>query len=107
MTFNLFENLPQTLPEELVEKLLETNRFRLERIVSTGQISPPDFWYDQEEDEWVVVLQGEAMLQIFGEDQPRQLRPGDTLFLPAHCRHRIVYTSTNEPTVWLALFYFS
>lgn len=102
---NLFEQIPTSNPEELFHSLLATNTFKLERIVSFGQTSPEGFWYDQPLAEWVVLLKGGATIQIEGEPQPRQLAPGDILYLPAHQRHRVESTSTTEPTVWLALHY--
>ena len=101
---NLFSDLPSGLPEESVDVLARGEHVRVERIVSTGHASPPGFWYDQAEHEWVVVLQGEARLLVEG-DEPLTLRPGDHLLLPAHRRHRVEWTSPDEPTVWLAVFY--
>lgn len=93
------------LPEEVVQQLVSADNVRIERIVSQGHASPPDFWYDQDEHEWVVVLSGAAKLQIEGEDQPREMGPGDFEHLPAHQRHRVEWTTAEEPTVWLAVFY--
>ncbi|MGI9525313.1 MAG: cupin domain-containing protein [Hyphomicrobiaceae bacterium] len=77
---------------------------RLEHIVSNGQASPDNYWYDQEEAEWVVVLSGSAGIAIDGEPIERVLKPGDALYLPARCRHRVTWTDAGMPTVWLALF---
>ncbi len=99
---NLFAPVPVS-HEEWVENLLVTGAFRLERIVSTGQVSPPGFWYDQAGHEWVVLLSGGARLQVEGQADEVTLRPGDYLFLPAHCRHRVTWTAVE--TVWLALFF--
>src|SRR5215204_3145177 len=74
-------------------------------IVSTGQASPPGFWYDQPLDEWIVVLAGSAGLLVEGEDGPRTLRAGDHVHLPAHCRHRVEWTDAARPTVWLAVHF--
>lgn len=103
-------NLLAALPagpgrEEIVSQLLDRPYSRIERIVSTGQASPPGFWYDQEEGEWVVVLTGAARLLIEGEPKPRCLGPGDFVDLPAHTRHRVEWTDPDVPTVWLAVFY--
>jgi cupin 2 domain-containing protein len=76
---------------------------RIERIVSTGHASPPGFWDDQEQGEFVVVLAGRAGLLIEGEAAPRVLRAGDYVHLPAHCRHRVEWTAADTPTVWLAI----
>jgi cupin 2 domain-containing protein len=102
---NLLSPLPSNLPKELVETLAENKHVRIERIVSTGHASPHGFWYDQEEAEWVVVLKGEAKLLFEGEPQPVHLKPGDHVTIPAHRRHRVEWTTPNEPTVWLAVFY--
>ena len=102
---NLLSPLPSNLPKELVETLAENKHVRIERIVSTGHASPEGFWYDQEEAEWVVVLKGEAKLLFVGETQPVHLKPGDHVTIPAHRRHRVEWTTPNEPTVWLAVFY--
>ena len=77
-------NIPATLPEEVFETWLETPAFRLERILSRGHASPEDTWYDQALDEWVMLLQGRARLQMEDEVEPIELQPGDTLLIPAH-----------------------
>jgi cupin 2 domain-containing protein len=100
---SLFADLPTRLPDERFDELLAGGRFRLLRIVSTGQATPPGQWYDQAENEWVVVLQGAAKVLIDGEANARALVPGDWLLLPAHCRHRVEWTVADQPTVWLAL----
>jgi cupin 2 domain-containing protein len=102
---NLLADLPARLGEEQVTTLLAAADLRIERIVSTGQASPPGFWYDQDEAEWVLLLAGAARLEIEGEPAPRELRPGDCLHLPAHLRHRVAWTDPGTATVWLAVFY--
>nr|WP_157064218.1 cupin domain-containing protein [Methylobacterium tarhaniae] len=87
----------------MIDLLAQAPQARIERIVSTGQASPPGFWYDQPWDEWVVLLSGSAGLQIAGEPEPRRLAPGDQLFIPAHLRHRVAWTSPDAPSVWLAV----
>ena len=101
--FNLLSQIPGELPEELFETLLTTSQVRIERIVSHGHASPPGFWYDQEEGEWILLLQGAARLTV--DEQTIELRPGDCLNLPAHQRHRVEWTTPSEPTIWLAVFY--
>jgi len=101
---NLFANLPARLSDELTEVLAESRLVRIERIVSTGQHSPDGFWYDQEEEEWVAVLAGEAILQ-FDDGESLAMKPGDHLLIPAHRRHRVEWTTPDAPTVWLAVFY--
>jgi len=102
---NLFTALPRTLPQELVDLLVDHPQVRIERIVSTGQSTPAGFWYDQHEHEWVVVLQGEAELQWDDEPQTTRLRPGDHVLIPAHRKHRVRWTTPEQPTVWLAVFF--
>lgn len=91
--------------EELVEILMEGRGLRLERIVSTGQATPENDWYDQAWDEFVVLVSGAAGLRIEGEDEDRTLEAGDWVLLPAHCRHRVTWTQTAPPAVWLAIHY--
>jgi len=101
---NLLQHLPQSLPVEMTETLAESSAVRIERIVSTGQHSPPDFWYDQEDQEWVCLLCGEAELEFY--DQSRlSLKPGDYVLIPAGTKHRVRWTSPSKTTVWLAVFY--
>jgi cupin 2 domain-containing protein len=100
---NLFDALAADATEEQVSTLLKAAGFVLERIVSTGQASPPGFWYDQDRAEWVVLLRGSAGLELEGEPAPRVLHPGDWVHIPAHARHRVAWTDPDQPTVWLAL----
>jgi cupin 2 domain-containing protein len=101
---NIFEEIRRQLAEEQADALLVRPGLRIERIVSTGQASPPGFWYDQPRDEWVIVLRGDAGLLIEGETE-RRLGPGDFVFLPARKRHRVTFTAADEPTVWLAVHF--
>lgn len=106
MSTNLLADLPTTtLPAELVDTLLSRPGLRIERIISTGQASPPDFWYDQTEGEWVLLLAGAARLRFADEAEPRHLRPGDWLDIAPHRRHRVDWTHPHDATVWLAVFY--
>jgi cupin 2 domain-containing protein len=100
---NLFARLPRSGADEEITALLATPNVRIERIVSTGQASPPGFWYDQDESEWVVLLTGGAGLRFDSETEVRELKPGDYLHIPAHSRHRVEWTHPSEPTVWLAV----
>lgn len=106
MPASLFADLPRsTAANEQFSELLARPGLRIERIVSTGQCSPPDFWYDQPEGEWVAVLQGEAKLRFEDETEARQLRPGDFIDIAPHRRHRVEWTAPAQTTVWLAVFY--
>jgi len=102
---NLFSDLPDDLSKEVVEILAQGKNVRIERIVSHGESSPKDFWYDQDQAEWIVVLKGEAKLEIDGDNGSIHLKVGDHLLIPAHQRHRVEWTMPNEPTIWLAMFY--
>lgn len=95
-------NLPPQQPEEWIETLAKGNGCRIERIVSWGQASPDGFWYDQDEDEWLTLIQGQSTLKVEGQDVT--LCAGDTLMLPAHCRHRVESTTADPPCVWLCVF---
>lgn len=100
---NLFADSPQRLPEEMVTTLLEAADVRIERIVSQGHASPEGFRYDQDQHEWVVVLKGAAKLQF--EDGMVEMKPGDFINIPAHKKHRVEWTTPDEPTVWLVVHY--
>jgi cupin 2 domain-containing protein len=102
---NIFADIPERLDAELFETLAGNAACRLERIVSRGHSTPAGEWYDQEWDEWVVLLRGSATLRFAGDRQPVALSPGDYLLIPAHCRHRVEATSWDEDTVWLALHF--
>jgi len=104
MIRNLFEEIPAELPEELFNEIAGGDNFRLERIVSRGQATPSGQWYDQDEDEWVILLQGRAVLS-FKDGQRVEMRPGDHLTIPAHRLHRVEMTAPDQATVWLALHY--
>jgi cupin 2 domain-containing protein len=99
---NLLDDLPPAGSDEVFEPLLERAGVRLERIVSSGQSTPPDAWYDQGQDEWVMIVAGAARLCIEGQGV-FDMKPGDSVFLPAHCRHRVEWTDPGQRTVWLAL----
>ncbi|MDR1874678.1 MAG: cupin domain-containing protein [Synergistaceae bacterium] len=102
---NVFRDAPLSA-EELFETLCSEGDIRIERIVSTGQSSAQGFWYDQAENEWVVLLQGSAALEYEGEEKERvELRRGDWLMIPAHRRHRVAFTSSDPCCIWLAFFF--
>ena len=101
---NLLRDLPDPSRGEIAERLAGGDAVRIERIVSHGQASPPGFWYDQDEAEFVVLLAGAARLR-FADGEVVELRPGDWADIPAHRRHRVEWTDPDRPTVWLAVFY--
>jgi len=100
---SLLRDLPAAFDGEVFDTLLRGGKFRLQRIVSNGQAMPPGQWLDQDDDEWVVVVAGSAVLSVEGMEHTHALTPGDWLLLPAHCRHRVEWTDPDRPTVWLAL----
>ncbi len=102
---NVFSDTPGALPEELFTALLVTGSFRVGRIVSRGHSSPQGFWYDQEEGEWVILLQGSAGMQMEGAAGPMVLRPGDYLHIRPHVKHRVDWTAMDGDTIWLAIHY--
>jgi cupin 2 domain-containing protein len=102
---NLLADLPDRLTAEQILILAQSHGARIERIVSTGQASPPGFWYDQNETEWVFLIAGSAGLLIEGERCPRLLGPGAFVEIPAHVRHRVEWTDADKPTIWLAVHF--
>ena len=104
MAGNILADLP-VVPEaaERLEILLAQLGLRIERIVSNGQASPPGFWYEQAETEWVLLVSGEALLRFENETEARRLRPGDWLCIEPLRRHRVEWTAADAPTVWLAV----
>ncbi|MGF6778881.1 cupin [Paraburkholderia sp. GAS334] len=116
-TGNLFDLAGPHGPDEQFDTLVDRKGVRVERIVSTGQASPADFWYDSPHEEWVVLLAGAAALEfaegceggsegaVEGAAQLHTMRPGDYVQIPAHCRHRVAWTHASEPTFWLAVHY--
>ena len=107
MIGNILQNIPENLPEELFTQLLEADGVKVERIVSDGQVSPPDFWYDQPQSEWVLLLEGEAHLSLEKEKQVEKiiLLKGDYLLILPHQRHRIDFTHSTQKTIWLAIHF--
>lgn len=106
MTDNLLAGLPESFGEaELFSNLLTRPGLRIERIVSSGQCSPPGFWYDQPDGEWVVLLQGEAVLCFKDMPEVLTLTPGDYIDIAPHRLHRVVRTAPGQPTIWLAIHY--
>lgn len=99
---NLFSSVGR-LSAEVIDELLRGGEFKLERIVSTGQVTPAGQWFDQETDEWVALLSGGARLLFEGDSNETVLHPGDYVKIPAHRRHRVTWTDPACETVWLAL----
>ena len=100
---NIFDDLSSRLSEELFATLHTASDVRIERIVSHGQCSPDGFLYDQPTGEWVLVLKGAARIEF--EDRVVEMTSGDYLDIPAHTKHRVAWTTPDEPTIWLAVHY--
>ena len=100
---NIFDHLPQHMPKEVIQTLLQADDMRIERIISHGHVSAADFWYDQPQNEWVIVLKGAARLQF--EDGMVEMKVGDFINIPAFKKHRVDWTTPDEPTVWLGVRY--
>ena len=103
-TNNLFANMPQDQPEEVSDEIFRSANVRIERIVSTGQASPKGFWFNQDWEEWVLLLSGNALIRFDG-DRDIRLAPGDYLLIPRHVRHRVEWTDPEQETIWLAVHY--
>lgn len=102
---NIYENIPDRVPEEIFETLARSGGVRIERIISRAQASPAGFWYDQDENEWVLLLEGSAALRFEGEEGLIVLKPGDWIDIPAHVRHRVEWTDPKDKTIWVGVFY--
>jgi cupin 2 domain-containing protein len=102
---NLFADVPESLKDELIETILQASNFRIERIVSQGHCSPEGFWYDQSENEWVILLKGSAGIRFEEKEELIVLHPGDHIQIPRHLKHRVEWTDNAHETVWLAVHY--
>jgi cupin 2 domain-containing protein len=102
---NLFAGVTAHGADEQLTTLFAAGKVRIERIVSHGHRSAPDFWYDQDEHEWVAVLRGAARLRFEANDTTIELKCGDFIHIAAHVRHRVDWTTPEEPTIWLAIFH--
>ena len=100
---NIFTHIPDQLPEELIECIFKRNNIGMERIISKGHITAAGQWYDQDWDEWVMLLQGEAIVLYEKDHQRFHLMAGDYLMIPAHTRHRVEWTLPDFHTLWLAV----
>ena len=101
---NIFNNIPQNLNEELFEDIICKDEIKIQRIVSQGHTTAENEWYNQENHEWVIVLQGGATISFEDEDDVH-LKSGDYLHINAHKKHRVTWTSKSEQTVWIAVHY--
>lgn len=102
---NLFADIPEKLKEEFNETVFQASGLRIERIVSCGHCSPKGFWYDQDDNEWVILLKGSAGIRFEGREDVLRLKPGDHIRIDRHQRHRVEWTDPDQETVWLAVHY--
>ena len=102
---NFLVGIPLNIQKEVTERIISNGNVRIERIISRGQSSPENFWYDQEENEWVILIKGRARLSFYDENKIVVLNEGDYLDIPAHKKHRVEWTDPDKETIWLAVFY--
>ncbi len=101
---NIFSDIQKQAPDEILEKILQTHQFKIERIVSCGHATSEGEWYDQDKNEWVLVLKGNAGL-LFEGGETVSMKTGDYINIPAHQKHRVEWTDPEEETIWLAVHY--
>ncbi len=101
---NLLNNIPKNLLDELFETLIKTDAIHIERIISKGHTSPEEDWYDQDLNEWILLLKGAARL-AFEDGSEVSMGPGDSLEIPAHVKHKGVWTGPEGETVWAAVHF--
>ena len=102
MVKNIFDKIKINKKEEIFEILFQNRVVKIEKIVSNGQTSKPNFWYNQNEIEFVILLSGKAQIEF--KDKILDLKEGDYYIIPAHCKHRVAFTDLEKPTIWLAVF---
>ncbi len=101
MVKNIFHIPKKSADQEIFETLLKKPNIMIERIVSCGQVTEKDKWYDQRKEEWVILLSGNAKIEFLEEEI--SMEAGDYIYIPAHCKHRVTYTSTHPACIWLAI----
>ena len=102
---NIFSDVPQSVPEEIFENLISSENCKIERIVSRGHTTPEEKWYDQDKNEFVLILRGNAELLFEEKNELVKMKEGDYVNIPAHKKHRVEKTSTEKETIWLAIHY--
>lgn len=103
-TTNIFQNIPDNLKEEMFEDIISTDKLKIQRIVSQGNTTPEGEWYDQDADEWVIVVLGGATIS-FEDEEDVNLTIGDYINISAHKKHRVAWTDEDIQTIWLAVHY--
>ena len=102
---NILADIPAQLPQELFTSLLQNEQLHIERIVSRGHANAKEEWYDQAHDEWLILIQGAAILEFAEQTEFKKLQAGDYLLIPAHCRHRVEWTDPAINSIWLAVHF--
>jgi cupin 2 domain-containing protein len=102
---NLLQDIPACLPDEILQTLVAGVGMRIERIVSNGHCSPPGFWYDQDQAEWVLLVKGEARLRFAEPERVVHMTPGVHVTIAAHEKHRVEWTALDTETIWVAVFF--
>ena len=102
---NIFSGIQKQAPDEVLETVLQTGQFKIERIISHGHTATKGEWYDQDRNEWVLILKGNAGLLFEGSDKTVTMKTGDYINIPAHQKHRVEWTDSEEETIWLAVHY--
>lgn len=102
---NFFSDIPHQIDDEVFDTILAADGFEIKRIISKGQKSPADYWYDQEKNEWVMVLKGAAKLKFKDHKRIVEMMPGNYIHIPAHCKHKLEWTDPDVETIWLAVYY--
>ena len=101
--YNIFDKIIVDTEEENFFEIFKNETIKIEKIVSNGQISPENFWYEQEKSEFILLLEGFAILEF--ENREVELKKGDCINIKAKQKHRVKFTSLDEPTIWFAVFY--
>lgn len=102
---NIFSGFNVQSPDEIFETIIKTSQFKIERIISNGQSTDKGKWYEQDVDEWVILLKGSACLLFESNNAEIIMKPGDYVNIPAHKKHRVEWTDPEEETIWLAVHY--
>jgi cupin 2 domain-containing protein len=101
---NIFNVIPDGISDEIFETLVDTDSVKIELIISKGNSSPDSGWYDQDKNEWILVIKGAAILE-FTDGSTQKMKVGDHINIAAHEKHRVQWTDPDTDTIWLAVFY--
>lgn len=101
---NIYADIPSSLPNEMFNALISNENIRIERILSHGHSSPEEGWYNQDENEWVMVIEGQGVIE-FEDGRVVTLSKGDYINIAAREKHKVIGTVENVVTIWLAVFY--